>query len=582
MDCFLLKKKYFSSFVFLFLSGFLFNITAQNTSERVYEILQTKCATSGCHNSASQVAGLDLQGSSPTDVYNSVFNVDSQNPTSLSKHNKIVFPGDPYRSTLFRKVAADTEASITLGEGEGSKMPLYGGEQLTDVEREIIRQWILFGAPLTGNVVDETLLETFYNDGEGYWTIDPQDPPPPPTEGEGYQVRVGPIFLPPSTSSSTTEIEFYSKYETFLPATEITQIDFEIGSSHHFIIYDFEDDATNRPYGFRTNANHSNVGYVTGVQESTNFKLPEGTAYRWQENVVLDLNPHVINFSQSQVMATDVYVNIYTQEDGTAAQEMHSALLVNTNLFIPSDGEEHSFETPINLSWQLPSWLNEIYIWQMSSHAHARATGFHIWLQNEDGSKGEYLYDGSKYNGIPDCEDIGYDYQHPPARTFGDFLTLNLDNSGLIHQATYINNTGNILTWGNTSEDEMMITAVNFVTSKNGIEVMPEASVCQNEENEPEPTTDIDELILEGDFTVDISPNPIFDKAEISIGGAMGMITFRMYNMMGDLVLEEILPPNINGLTTFTIDASSFPNGTYVYTAMDSKGNSTSGKVMVK
>ena len=57
---------------------------------------------------------------------------------------------------------------------------------LSKVERELVRQWILYDCPLTGNVVDTNLLSNYYN-GFGIQAI--SSPPNPPHADSGFQIK---------------------------------------------------------------------------------------------------------------------------------------------------------------------------------------------------------------------------------------------------------------------------------------------------------------------------------------------------------------------------------------------------------
>ncbi|MFT4666948.1 MAG: hypothetical protein ACI8YQ_003910 [Polaribacter sp.] len=93
-------------------------------------------------------------------------------------------------------------------------MPLNGQETLTDEEKELIRQWVVFGAPEEGEVVDPQLLYDYYN-VSGQVAFD--SPPLAPAVGEGYQIRFGPFFLSPAGQDGSG-LEYYLKYDMDLPS----------------------------------------------------------------------------------------------------------------------------------------------------------------------------------------------------------------------------------------------------------------------------------------------------------------------------------------------------------------------------
>jgi len=212
--------------VFSFLS---FQINAQNaTFKDLYDIMQNKCAT--CHGGANPAASLDLSGSE-TAVYNALVDVNPVNSTALNMGDKLAMPGYPERSFLIRKIATTTwDDSFGLYSGQGTIMPQAPNDALSHKEIELFRQWILWGAPKDETVVDPQALEDFYENGMALPVIDPIDPP---AAGEGFQVRVGPIFLKP-----LEEIEFFKKHDLQQDADkEINKLEINFNAeSHHFIV----------------------------------------------------------------------------------------------------------------------------------------------------------------------------------------------------------------------------------------------------------------------------------------------------------------------------------------------------------
>lgn len=109
------------------------------------QILNQRCALSGCHDSESQTANLLLEvGSS----YNQTVNVDPLNGVAFGlgwKRITVLSPtmGDPATSYLFHKVTGD------LSPGLGDRMPL-NRKPLEGFLRDILELWIEAGAPQTG------------------------------------------------------------------------------------------------------------------------------------------------------------------------------------------------------------------------------------------------------------------------------------------------------------------------------------------------------------------------------------------------------------------------------------------------
>ena len=119
----------------LFIQGF-----GQSTALAVYDIVQTNCANAYCHSNGTQAGGLDLEGAGNNlsekveDVYNKVYNVAPNNAEAAAKGNKLIYPGDPYRSHLFRKINNGLSPDVQLSSGEGSEMPLGGSMSDEEIE----------------------------------------------------------------------------------------------------------------------------------------------------------------------------------------------------------------------------------------------------------------------------------------------------------------------------------------------------------------------------------------------------------------------------------------------------------------
>ena len=111
------------------------------TFDRVQkQIFNTSCAVSGCHDSESTASGLLLEIGA---AYDQTVGATPTNVTAQGLGWDRITPGDPALSLLYHKVTGD------LGPGLGSRMPL-GRPPLAANLIEIIRLWILAGAPETG------------------------------------------------------------------------------------------------------------------------------------------------------------------------------------------------------------------------------------------------------------------------------------------------------------------------------------------------------------------------------------------------------------------------------------------------
>ncbi len=538
---------------------FCFNQLTAQTSLAVYEIMETKCGVSSCHGTVDPAGGLDLKGTGATaiqraaDVYSNVFNVTPGNTHAANSDYAYIYPGRPDKSFLFRKMNLGLEQTIELHADAGEAMPPYPNEQLTDVEKELVRQWILYGAPPTGTVVDESLLEEYYS-GNGIASFEVAPPAPDPSEG--FQIKMGPFYLRPQGQVGS-ELEYFQKYELDMDANkDINRIDMKIASSsHHLIIYnfDFPGAANFIPHGLRLDPDHSAIGLVTAVQEETNLVLPETTAFMWDDDLILDLNSHYINYSSSMVYQAEAYINVYTQPAGTAEHEMKTELIVNGNIPIPNNGNPIMHDQVFS-----ENSLGEIYVWGIMGHTHKYGTGYRVY-EREDFTQGELIYDASCPNGIPGCASPFFDYQHIPIQYNEPLMPLDMGfGRGFIHEASWINDGPFPVNFGPTSADEMMVLVLMYTDEQVGVGTS---------------TKDTD--IFEG---LKVSPNPMTYGATVELPSELGELTFRMYDMLGKEVRRE------SGIQTnqFEIKKDNLKSGMYIFTIENVQGDVRTGKLVVE
>jgi len=453
-------KTILSSVSLVLFTTLCFNAHAQSTLTRVHSIMQTNCGgASGCHG-GSNPQSFSVSGTA-TDFYNDVVNVSPLNPYAKdSLGHKLVDPGYPNRSFLLRKMAHGLSPDLALKQpNEGANMP-SGQPKLDDAEIEMVRQWIQYGAPQTGQVVDEQLIIDYY-DGLGLADV---AVPAPPAAGEGFQIHCGPIFLAPNA-----EKEYKWRYDTKLSsAKEVYKLDGHMSTqSHHLILYKYfagqgnsiqqgldEINTINDQADLFLNA--SQLGVWQFPREHT---LPTGTSYRWEQNAVLNSNFHVKNYSNDSVLAAHTYINVYTKPAGSGDVEMFSELVVYGGfnpyaLNVPNTGNDVTLQI-------VQSGANEtLNFWIMQAHTHKLGKKYEIYLRNSDGTKGNLIYDGN-YNADYSFNQGFYDYTHPAVREFSPLFSVDMNN-GLIHEATFNNNGPSDIGFGLTTEDEMFITYVHY------------------------------------------------------------------------------------------------------------------------
>ncbi len=525
-----------------------------STAIRVYEIFQDKC--SSCHSHDNPQAGLDLEGTGGNKaakasyVYDKLVGITASNTTAAAKGYKLVHPGRIDKSFLFKKINQGLDPDMVLESGENDVMPLSGS--LTAVEKELVRQWILFGAPKEEVVVKEALLMDYYNNGMGRASF-PEGAPAAPDPSEGFQIKMGPFFIDPAG-----EDEWYTKYQLDnTEEIEVNRLDIQMSNfSHHFIIYDYSSEANAVPDGFRRDQDHTqDVSFVATVQESNDIVLPNKTAYRWGKNHVLDLNSHTINYAADGIYQNEVYINVYTQPKGTALQEMRSDLVPYPWINIPNNGNEITHSSNV----QFPA---KVYLWNVAGHTHRYGTSYKIWKNDQAGTPDELIYDASCPRGIPGCVAPFYDYQHIPNRIFDEFLYVDFAD-GITHEAKWINDGPESVRWGSTSQDEMMLFAMLYVTDTTGL----------GNNNVTTPTFEIENPLAE----IIVMPNPMQELTNIVLPEGIGAVNFRLNDMLGKEVrrLTNFNNPYIQ------VKRNNLPKGMYLFTIEDEKGRSFTGKILM-
>lgn len=512
--------------------------------QEVYKVFQGKC-TASCHRNTNPEGGLDLLGSGTTELARAInvaqklVNVNPTNAYAKASGLKRIYPGRADRSFLFKKINSGFEPTIAaLHADEGAAMPNYPSAALTSLEKEIIRQWILYGAKTSGVQFDKALVTDFYvNGGEQSF---PSGPPPAPAAGEGFQIKMGPFYLKPGG-----EVEYYQKHELTLPANvEVNELDFKIAaSSHHFIAYNFTGNgAAVIPHGLRLNANHNEINLVAAVQEATHLKLPPTTAFKWDKNFVLDLNSHYINYNSLRPYQCEAYMNVYTQPLGTAKQEMFATLLVNPSIPIPNNGNTITHTNP---EFQLGA--GNLYIWGLMGHTHKYGVGYKVWKRLPNGQKGELIYDASCPFGEPGCSAPWYDYQHIPLRYWNPLLPVKWSD-GIIHEAKWVNDGPAAVNFGPTSDDEMMV-LIAFYTQQ--------------------PLTVGTHDPLDADAEpVKLVPNPAHGSVQVTVPGGEVLRSFRLFDLAGREVRSLHNIPS----GTFDLDLGGLLPGIYFFQADGRRG----------
>jgi hypothetical protein len=114
------------------------------------KIFKPSCGLSNCH---AQEGDFGHHGLVNDYTYEHLLTEEVKNNDALAAELKLIVPGDATNSYLYAKISWEDSPHQF-----GQKMPT-GGLTLTDNQVEFVRQWIAAGAPETGHVADQTLLE---------------------------------------------------------------------------------------------------------------------------------------------------------------------------------------------------------------------------------------------------------------------------------------------------------------------------------------------------------------------------------------------------------------------------------------
>lgn len=542
----------------LLLVNFMANAT--DTYERVHSIIQTKCAAT-CHSYGTPSGQLILQGDAAT-MYSSLVGVMPTNPAAQAKGYKQVVAGQPDQSYLFKKIHGGMEHNFALVAAEGNPMPPVGAAQLSTTERELIRQWILFGAPQTGEVVSEALINDFYDSGVSMVT-----PLPIPNPSEGFQIHHGPIFMEPGH-----ELEAFRKIDLTLPdSLDIVGFDIAMNpESHHFIIYQYHPTLTTPiPPGVRISNGFSdevimyqNADFLDIWQFVEPHHVPNNAAFKWSANTAIDFNYHIKNYSAINPLAAEAYINVYTQPSDPNRRPIKFSVspLGGFNPFVL---QLPPTNTDTSIVSQLYSEQDEwIAIWKLQGHTHKLGKDYDVYLRNADGTRGEQIYEG--YNDPTNTFNQGYyDYSHPPVLKTDPMMCLNLKN-GLWSEAVYNNNTGETVGFGLTTNEEMFITYYNYV------DLDPSEIPCLTLQTAIEqPHNHLNSAALSA------LPNPSAGVFKVQLHNTTtGNTQLRLYNMLGEMLAEPLNTYLSAGDHTTLLDAQHLPNGMYVLQLQNPQGSS--------
>ena len=403
--------------------------SASSTFERIQnEVFTQSCALQSCHGSNAKAGDLVLEAGAS---YNALVNTSPANPVANGAGKKRILPGDLDRSFLWNKISAP------LASGEGASMPLgsNGFINLNPELTEVIRKWILAGAPKEGIVEG-----TGGSGGSSSQQQPPIEPLAPPAAGQGFQVKIPAFGL-------NNQPEREGCLFVRLPNTEpIYMSGYEIHmrpGSHHFIVYSYNGEACDKdsdndgtpncldqdsgeafPPEFIDDIGCNDKGprdsfqksFIAGAQTPTSKVFyPQGIALKLEPHQGLLLNAHYINYYQNT--QGEVLLNINTVPASAVQYEAKIIFDVIANSFIsvPPQAVKES-----RWAWS-PSKRSAIL--GLTSHMHKRGTQFTIDHFGADGA------DKNPANGPMDDQGkrhlyVNNDYADPANLNFASPLIL--------------------------------------------------------------------------------------------------------------------------------------------------------------
>ncbi|MFN0200763.1 MAG: T9SS type A sorting domain-containing protein, partial [Bacteroidia bacterium] len=80
-------------------------------------------------------------------------------------------------------------------------------------------------------------------------------------------------------------------------------------------------------------------------------------------------------------------------------------------------------------------------------------------------------------------------------------------------------------------------------------------------------------------FAITLYPNPVKDKLQLTLSGVEGAFTFKLYNAVGQLVMQEKVIHNVGDTETITL--KNFTKGAYLYQIIH-KGEALNGKLLIE
>jgi hypothetical protein len=369
---------------------------ADCTSDDTFTLVQKQifgakgCRVAACHGAGAS-GGLDLRYGA---AHFSLVGQPATAPGAAAK--MLVVPGDPEASFLWQKLTG------RLATDEGVRMPAAGAPALDALELELVRSWIVAGAPATGKVDAAPCLP--------HVQFEPVVPLVPPAGG--YQMHfVGPVLQPGEETEGCIWVQ--------APNPE----DFAVGKweyainpgSHHFAVW--EHDRGGSPVlgvfdphdtaCFKQGAPIDGRS-LSGAPEAPYFvdAYPPGIGRVIPAGVAIGLNPHYFNEFDVPIQI-EGWINMHPVDGGL----LHPVeTLFSGAAVLDGKSAYNIFVEPFTtgaLELRMVNTLGvPMQIFHLSSHQHQRGTHFTAW-----NSAGARIFEN-------------HDWAHPAILTFDDPLVL--------------------------------------------------------------------------------------------------------------------------------------------------------------
>lgn len=328
-------------------------VVQTSTFQRIQtEVFDVSCSSDSCHSSVGQAGAMVLDAGGSWDA---LINQAPANPIAASHGWMRVAPGEPDQSFLLAKL------THTLASGEGLGMP-YNAAPLDPATIEVIRAWIVAGAPKDGRVPGDDGRMLGASEDPANITLQPP--------AKGVQLAVTAPEIPAGKEETTCH--FFK-----MPADadfDVNRIQIAVtGGSHHIHLYRPYDSSLDVPDGIENcdmAVDFDVWQLVVATQlRKTDWELPPGVAYRFRAGEQLLMQTHFVNVGSLETQdAGKVLMNLNAADEGTVEHYAGALFGQDRDVRVPP------FSTPTKAAECV--FPNPITIFAMTGHYHFRGRRF--------------------------------------------------------------------------------------------------------------------------------------------------------------------------------------------------------------